>query len=96
MKPTFSPAMGIAYYIDHQKILPSTERIRRFHERAVVLYEHTQSSRNITRRRKENFTERDISEYLVNELAPTNASFQNILTHLLSLAAQKPDIMYFS
>ena len=33
------------------------------------------------------------SEYQVNEPAPTDAYFKDILTHLLSLAASRPDTL---
>jgi len=81
----------LAYYMDNQKILPSKETIRRFYERAAALYEPLQGNRNVSRRYKRNPHGRDISEYQVNETAPTDAYFKNILIHLLSLSAQKPD-----
>jgi RNA-directed DNA polymerase len=81
----------LAYFMDDQKILPSKETIRRFHERALALYEPSQPRKNESRRfRKNAAVSRDISEYLVNEAEPTNGFFQNILKHLLTLAAQKP------
>ena len=81
----------LAYYMDHQKILPSKETIRRFHERALALYEPSQPGKNESRRfRKNAIVSRDISEYLVNEAEPTDGYFQNILKHLLTFAAQKP------
>lgn len=78
----------LAYYMDDQKILPATETIRRFFERAAVLYEHS----SMPRRYKKNVPDRDISEYQVNEAAPTNAYVHNQLTSLFSLASHKPDI----
>lgn len=83
----------LAYYMDDQKFLPSTETIRRFHERAAALYEPSQGNRNVSRRYKETVSDRDISEYLVNEPAPTDGYFKDILAHLLTLAAQKPDTL---
>jgi RNA-directed DNA polymerase len=83
----------LGYYLDDQKILPSKETIRRFHERAVALYEPSQGNRNVSRRYKRNPHQRDISEYQVNEPAPTEAYCQNILGHLLALAAHKRDAL---
>jgi hypothetical protein len=83
----------LGYYMDHEKILPSTETIRRFHERAAALYEPSQSNRNVSRRYKKTASDRDISEYQVNEAAPTDAYFNDTLTHLLSLAASRPDVL---
>lgn len=76
-----------------QIILPSKERIRGFHERSTALYEPLQGNRNVSRRYKRNPHDRDLSEYQVNEPAPTDAYFKNVLTHLLSLAAPKPDTL---
>jgi hypothetical protein len=44
-----------------------------------------------SRRYKKTVSNRDISEYQVNEPAPTDAYFNNVIVHLLSLAASKPD-----
>jgi hypothetical protein len=80
----------LAYYMDNQKILPSQETIRRFHERsAALLYEPSQYNQNVSRRHRKN-AGRDISEYLVDEPAPTDACFKNILAHLTSLAGKSP------
>jgi hypothetical protein len=82
----------LGYYMDDQKILPSQETIRRFHERATALYEPSQTNRNVSSRYKRNAPHgRDISQYQVNESAPTDAWFRNILIQLTSLGAQKPD-----
>ena len=83
----------LGYYMDDQKILPSKETIRSFHERSSALYESLQGNRNVSRRYKRNPHGRDISEYQVNEPAPTDAYFKDILTHLLSLAASRPDTL---
>jgi len=83
----------LGYYLDDQKILPSKETIRRFHERAVALYEPSSGNRNISRRYKRNPHQRDISEYQVNEPAPTEAYCQTILRHLLALAARQGDAL---
>ena len=77
--------------MNDQKILPSKETLRRFYERALALYEPPQINRNVSRRCKKTVSKRDISEYQVSEAAPTDAYFQSIIAHLLSLAAQKPD-----
>ena len=81
----------LAYYMDNQKILPSKETIRRFQMRAAALYEPSHTGKNISRRYKKTVSNRDISEYQVNESAPTDAYFNNIIVHLLSLATSKPD-----
>lgn len=44
----------LAYYMDNQKILPSKETIRRFHERATALYEPSQTNNNVSRRSQKN------------------------------------------
>lgn len=84
----------LAYYMEHQKILPSKETIRRFHERATALYETPQSGHNPTPRRRrytpKTAASRDMSEYLVNEEAPTNAYLEGVLQNLLALAARSP------
>jgi hypothetical protein len=83
----------LGYYMDDQIILPSKETIRRFHERSSALYEPLQGNRNVSRRYKKNPHDRDISEYQVNEPAPTDLYFKNILTRLLAKAALKPDTL---
>jgi RNA-directed DNA polymerase len=83
----------LGYYMDDQKILPSKETIRRFHERSTVLYEPSSGNRNVSRRSRRNPHGRDISEYHANEPAPTEADVQNIFTHLLALAARSPDTL---
>jgi hypothetical protein len=87
----------LAYYMDDQKILPSTETIRRFHERATALYETPQSGHNHTPRRRRHtpktVASRDISEYLVSEAAPTNAYLEGVLQNLLALAARSPETL---
>ena len=85
----------LAYYMDYQKILPSTETIRRFHERATALYETPQPGNNHTSRRRRHsqktVASRDISEYFVNEAAPTNAYLEGVLQNLFGMAAWSPD-----
>lgn len=83
----------LAYYMDHEKILPATETIRRALERTAALYETSQSNRNVSRRYKRTASDRDISEYCVNEPAPTDEFFTNTMDHLLSFAATKPNII---
>lgn len=78
----------LAFYMDHQKILPSKETIRRFFERTNVLYEHA----HLPKRYKKQATERDISEYQVNESAPTDVYFQDVLATLSSMAKTKPEL----
>jgi hypothetical protein len=85
----------LAYYMDYEKILPSKETIRRFHERATALYETPQSGNNQAHRRRRHapktVVSRDISEYLVSEAAPTNTYLESVLQNLLALAARSPD-----
>lgn len=50
-------------------------------------------NRNVSRRYQRKPHHRDISEYHVNEPAPTEEYFRNILKHLLALAAHKPDTL---
>jgi hypothetical protein len=85
----------LAYYMDDQKILPSTETIRRFHERVTALYETPQSGHTPHRRRppQKASASRDISEYVVSEAAPTNAYLEGVLQNLLALAARSPDTL---
>lgn len=78
----------LAYYLDDQKILPSQETLRRFHERLTALYEHSHPSR----RYKKNLPDRDISQYQVNEAAPTNAYFQEILRAFQTMVIKKPEM----
>ena len=83
----------LAYFFDDQKILPSKESIRRFHERATALYEHPQTTRTVSRRYKKEVHDRDISLYQVNEEAPCDNYFKNVLTTLLELSSTHPDIL---
>jgi hypothetical protein len=62
--------------MDDQKILPSTETIRRFSERADVLYEQASPKKRYKRQM------RDTSEYYVNEPAPTEALFHSLKSSL--------------
>ncbi len=83
----------LGYYMDDLKILPSKETIRRFHERGSAFYEQVQGNRNISHRGKRNPHGRDVSEYKVNEPAPTEEDVQNIFSHLMALTANKPSIL---
>lgn len=83
----------LGYYMDDRKILPSKETIRRFQERGAALYEPSRGNRNISRHHKRNPHSRDISEYQVDEPAPTEMDFQNILKNLLALVAQKHETL---
>ena len=78
--------------MDFETILPATETIRRALERVAALYE-SPPKKNKSHRYKRTASDRDISEYQVNEPAPTDAYFTNSLNHLLSLAASKPDVL---
>jgi hypothetical protein len=82
----------LGYYMDFEKILPATETIRRALERTTALYEPSQK-RNVSRRYKRTASDRDISEYQVNEPAPTDEFFTKTFNHLSFLAAQKPDVL---
>jgi hypothetical protein len=80
-------------YMDNQKILPAKETIRRFSERATALYECPQvkgTSRPYGRNRT---VGRDVSEYQVNEAAPTEAYASDILARLMLRAARSPDTL---
>jgi hypothetical protein len=77
----------LAYYMDHKKLLPSKESIRRFHERITALYEQPQVNRNVSRRYKKK--DRDISLYQADEEAPTDVDFK--LNRLQSLASMHSD-----
>lgn len=76
----------LGYYMDDQKILPSKETIRRAYERSSALYEPSQDNRNVSRHHKRNPHGRDISEYHVNEPAPTEDYVQNIFAELSARA----------
>lgn len=82
----------LAYYMDHEKILPSCETIRRFYERMTALYEQPQTGQNISQRYRKS-TGRDISIYPANEAAPSDVIFKRKLSHLWSLAAQMSDVL---
>ncbi len=68
----------LGYFMDNTRILPSKETIRRFHERALVLYEHPTDPLKRIRHR----IGRDISEYSVNESRPQEKEVRRILTSL--------------
>ncbi len=83
--------------MDYQKILPSKEAIRRFFERATALYEIPQPGNNHAPRRRRHTPKRakprDISEYLVNEAAPTNAYLEGVIQKLLVFGGGSPDTL---
>ena len=83
----------LAYYFDYQKILPSKETIRRFHERATLLYECPQTTKIVSRRYKKTIHERDISLYQVDEEAPCDEDFKNLVLSLLSRSNLQPDLL---
>jgi len=65
------------------------QTIRRFHERATALYERPQT--NITSQRyMKSLNTRDISLYQVDEGAPKDEDFKNVLLFLLT-ASQQPE-----
>jgi hypothetical protein len=69
----------LGYFVDHHRLLPSKETLRRFHERAVVLYEHPTEPL----KRLRHTSERDISEYSAHEPPPNDNEMNEILTSLL-------------
>lgn len=77
----------LAFYMDHQTILPSKETLRRFSERASALYEQAPSHRS-----RYYTSDRDISEYQANESAPTDADFNMILVALNALTLKNRDL----
>ena len=83
----------LGYYMDDQKILPSKETIRRFQERGSVLYEQSLHNRKVSNHYRRNSHGRDISEYQVNEAAPTEEDVRNIFKQLLALARNRSDIL---
>lgn len=79
----------LAYYLDDQKILPSQETIRRFFERASALYEPSP----IRKLKKYKRHQRDVSEYQVNESAPTEDSFKATIKILTRKAGNKMELL---
>lgn len=77
----------------HAPVRHDLETIRRFHQRGPTLYEVLQDNRNFSRHHKRNPHGRDISEYHVNEPAPTEDYVQNIFAELLAVNAQRPGIL---
>ena len=77
----------LAFYMDHKTILPSKETIRRFSERATALYEQSSSHRSRYTR-----SDRDISDYQVNESAPTDTDFTMILETLKIISLKNRDL----
>ena len=83
----------LAYYMDNKKILPSKETIRRFDERAFALYEQSLYPNDTLKKYKKQKQERDISNYQVNEEAPLNDYFKNVLSKIVKNAENKPEIL---
>ena len=81
----------LAYYFDDQKILPSQETFRRFHERSLALYEHPPKTNY--RRHKKAASGRDISLYQADEVAPNDDTFKNFLITLQTMISHQPDTM---
>ncbi len=69
----------LGYYMDTHRLLPSTETILRFHERALVLYEHPTEPL----KRLRHTPKRDISEYSAHEPPPNDHEFRSRLVALL-------------
>lgn len=74
----------LGYYMDHRSLLPSKETIRRFHERASVLYEPP--SLTPSQRHRKLSSVRDHSEYPVHESAPDDAMFKEAIVSILRKA----------
>lgn len=70
--------------MDHKTLLPSQETIRRFHERASVLYEHP--SLAPSQRQQKLASVRDHSQYPVHESAPDDSMFKELIVSLLRKA----------
>jgi RNA-directed DNA polymerase len=83
----------LAYYFDTQKILPSLETLRRFHERATALYERPQTTKTVSRRYRKSVPDRDISLYQVDEKAPCDEDVKNLVLSLEARASKQPDIL---
>ena len=74
----------LGHYMDHHFLLPSRETIRRFHERAFVLYEHP--SLSSSQRHRKLSSVRDHSEYPVHESAPNDSMFKEVIVSILRKA----------
>ena len=73
------------YFYQPSTLLPSLESIRRFHERSAVRYAQ------VSRRRPIPESNRDISDYQVNERAPTDEDITHVLCSLSWQINQNPD-----
>jgi hypothetical protein len=69
------------------------ETIRRFNERAFALYEQSLHPNDIPKKYKKQKQERDISNYQVNEQAPLNDYFKNVLSKIVKTASHIPLIL---
>lgn len=84
----------LGYYFNDTTILPSKESFRRFHERAAVLYEPAPpEKKNVSKRYKRSSSNRDISEYHVNEEAPTVSYVHSILENLGHASLSSLDLL---
>ena len=75
----------LGYFFQPSTLLPSLESIRRVHERSAV------RSAQVSRRRPVPETNRDISDYQVNERAPTDEDMIRVLCSLNWQLDQNPD-----
>ncbi len=75
----------LGYYYQPSTLLPSLESIRRFHERSAVRYAQ------VSRRRQSSESNRDVSDYQVNERAPTDEDITRVLCSLSLQLHQNPD-----
>lgn len=73
----------LGYFFQPKMLLPSTESIRRFHERSRVRYAQVSKVRT--------HDVRDVSNYHVNERAPCDDDITNPLFALLCQIANDPD-----
>ena len=75
----------LGYFYQPSMLLPSLESIRRFHERSAVRYAQ------VSRRRHVSKPSRDISDYQVNERAPTDEDITRVLCSLSWQIHQNPE-----
>ena len=75
----------LGYFYQPSMLLPSLESIRRFHERSAVRYAQ------VSRRRQTPASNRDVSDYQVNERAPTDEDITRVLCSLSWQLHQNPD-----
>jgi len=75
----------LGYFYQPSRLLPSLESIRRVHERSAVRYAQ------VSRRRHVSKPSRDISDYQVNERAPTDEDITRVLCSLSWQIHQNPE-----